>query len=203
MLIYKVAKIEPLQGEEWEERLARLPAWRRVRVLAYRRPEDRLRSLAASELLVQGCKELGWGTDGGTDAHGKPQLTESGHYFSLSHAGDYAVAAFADTPVGIDVEYAHRFTGSEQINRLADKILTEKERASWNQIDDPQKRESELIRIWTCKEAYAKMLGTGLATDFAQIETTNPAQYQSSYLGGAYWMSICRKACNFYPDLIR
>ncbi len=141
-----------------------------------------------------------------------------GRYFNLSHAGDYAAAVFSDHPVGIDIECCGRFAdksslrerqtsaeekragvgegevhtgkGQARMLRIARRILSEQEAQIWKQTPD-DKKESELVRIWTRKEAYAKMDGRGLAMDFKTIDTLREDIYQTQQIAPGYWISVC------------
>ena len=75
-----------------------LPAERYEKLLRYRQEEDRLRCFASSLLLQKAAQ----GRSISYNEAGKP-LAE-GLSFNLSHSGDYAVLAEADSPVGVDIE---------------------------------------------------------------------------------------------------
>jgi phosphopantetheinyl transferase len=84
---------------------------------------------------------------------GKPDFDGPLH-FSLSHGKTLAVAALADGPVGVDVELLRPCHP-----RLADRVLSAAER---RQLDEAPDRDLTLLQFWTLKEAYVKLLGTGL-----------------------------------------
>jgi len=90
--------------------------------------------------------------------HAKPMLSgQSNVHFNISHSGRWVVAAFAEKPVGIDIErvktanmlVAHRFFSEEEIAFLTQKQMTE--------------RDEWFFRFWTLKESYLKAIGTGLS----------------------------------------
>ncbi len=214
-----VASVLPLMEEqEFQAKLSEVSDGRRRKVLACSGQMDRCRSLACGLLFAEGCRREGWSTEVYEGRYGKPMLRSPepdedrkeaagamhpdglipGRYFNLSHAGDYAAAVFSDHPVGIDIECCGRFadesshTGKGQVRmlRIARRILSEQEAQIWKQTPD-DKKESELVRIWTRKEAYAKMDGRGLAMDFKTIDTLREDIYQTQQIAPGYWISVC------------
>lgn len=85
--------------------------------------------------------------------HGKPYLPGLELLVSLSYTDDVVAVAVSSGPqVGIDVE---RIAATD-FHGFADVALAPSERAT-----SPRER----ARLWTCKEAYLKATGTGLAVD--------------------------------------
>lgn len=88
--------------------------------------------------------------------NGKPFFENAGIHFNLSHSGSAVVAAFADFPVGMDIEsrgrcrdfvgIARRFFHPEE----ADKIAGSGD-------------EGQFLRFWTGKEAMLKLSGEGIS----------------------------------------
>lgn len=92
---------------------------------------------------------------------GKPMLPPpwDSVNFNLSHCGDLAlVAVSCDGPVGVDLEC---------LSRAPDLLECELKFCHPAEIrtlpDDQSARATELLRIWTAKEALLKALGTGLS----------------------------------------
>ena len=100
---------------------------------------------------------------------GKPYFEESSLHFSISHTKDHAFCVLSHRPVGIDAEEKDR-----RVNlRLAEKILSEPERARFDAAED---QPDALLRLWVLKEAAAKLTGEGLRgypnqTDFDPTDT--------------------------------
>ena len=92
--------------------------------------------------------------------HGAPYL-EDGPYFSISHCKQGIVVAVSETPIGIDIEAIRPLNEG-----LVQKAMNPQEQA---QIAAAANPEQEFIRLWTRKEAYVKMLGTGIISDMHQI----------------------------------
>ena len=92
--------------------------------------------------------------------HGAPYL-EDGPYFSISHCKQGIVVAVSETPIGIDIEAIRPLNEG-----LVQKAMNPQEQA---QIAAAANPEQEFIRLWTRKEAYVKMLGTGIISDMHKI----------------------------------
>ncbi|WP_171166977.1 4'-phosphopantetheinyl transferase superfamily protein [Streptomyces sp. I05A-00742] len=90
--------------------------------------------------------------------HGRPAAAGAPLHFNLSHAGDLVLFAFADTPVGADVEEVQRASVVESVGRS----LHPREVAELAALPEAD-RTSAFSRCWTRKEAYLKGTGTGLA----------------------------------------
>ena len=137
-----------------EEQLTlRLPPERLEKMRQYLLPADRLRCLAGGllmEIIAKGRKIL-------YEKYGKPYLPE-GPYFNLSHAGDFVCLAVSETsPVGIDIEL-HR---SEDFLALG-KTAFHPDEYSYLKEDSAAEK---FYTIWTLKESYAKMFGTGFSIE--------------------------------------
>ena len=88
--------------------------------------------------------------------NGKPVL--SAHpdiHFSLSHSGKLTVCAVSEQTVGADVEAWQQMEG-----QIAEICFTAVE-LKW--LKAQQKADQAFMRLWTRKESYLKMLGTGLS----------------------------------------
>jgi len=90
-----------------------------------------------------------------TTPRGKPYLEDVPLHFSISHTKKHAFCILAPHPVGIDAEEKDRKIDL----RLAEKILSDAERARYEQTEDKQ---AALLRFWVLKEAAAKLTGEGL-----------------------------------------
>ncbi|MBN1912702.1 MAG: 4'-phosphopantetheinyl transferase superfamily protein [Pirellulales bacterium] len=86
--------------------------------------------------------------------------------FNISHCRQLVVVAVgSDFPVGVDVEYLDRSIDSPP----AAGVLAPGERA-WLEGRLPEERAIDFLRLWTLKEAYAKLRGQGVSLDFATFE---------------------------------
>lgn len=89
---------------------------------------------------------------------GKPYAKGLPVHFSISHSGNYAVCAVADSEIGADIEKIRAITP-----RAADRFATEAEK---EYISASQ---NGFFEIWTLKEAYFKCIGTGLGSDIKSV----------------------------------
>ena len=92
--------------------------------------------------------------------HGTPYL-EDGPYFSISHCKQGIVVAVSETPIGIDIEAIRPLNEG-----LVQKAMNPQEQAQIAAAENPAQ---EFIRLWTRKEAYVKMQGTGIISDMHEI----------------------------------
>jgi 4'-phosphopantetheinyl transferase len=100
--------------------------------------------------------------------HGRPRVAPgrgagAAPHFSLSHAGDLALAAFAARPVGVDIEDV---PSSATVSDIA-PMLHPREQAELNSLPRHE-RPSAFARCWARKEACLKATGQGLAQGVAQ-----------------------------------
>lgn len=139
---------------------------RKEHILRFRRREDQVRSLTGEWLLRQLLKAH-WDMTSPVilrQENGKPFLQDSCLHISITHSGDLVACAADEQPVGIDVERMQPFRWA-----LADKVCTPRELCY---VLGKLPREGEICEdwgairrfyeIWTGKEAWFKMLGTGL-----------------------------------------
>ena len=97
--------------------------------------------------------------------YGAPYLAD-GPYFSISHCKQAIAVVVSDSPVGIDIEGIRKMDDG-----LVRKTMNTQEQA---QIAAAANSEQEFIRLWTRKEAYVKMQGTGIIYDMHQILADTP-----------------------------
>jgi 4'-phosphopantetheinyl transferase len=98
--------------------------------------------------------------------HGKPHLAATDLSFNASDTGDFVVVALASAELGVDIEVLRPLARQE---RLARRICTERELEAFMAIPEAQ-RDAALLRLWTCKEAALKALGTGLSGGVKNVE---------------------------------
>ncbi|MFI5761396.1 4'-phosphopantetheinyl transferase family protein [Streptomyces sp. NPDC051563] len=93
--------------------------------------------------------------------HGRPALPGLPLHFSLSHAGDAVLVAFADAPVGVDIERRPDPAVAAQVASELTEVLHPAERAELSVLAAGE-RPAAVARCWTRKEAYLKGVGIGL-----------------------------------------
>ena len=193
MLKVYYANIAPLREAISRERnMFLIPEARREQLVKLKSEVEQMRGLAVSVLLRIALEEEGVSFDTlefARGAHGKPYIVDCDIYFNVSHAGEYALSAGCDQDVGVDVESLTRLDEQpNQVMRIAERILTDKERKLWEQSG---MNASELLRIWTRKESYAKREGIGLSIGLESVYTTENAFYQERQLKDEYYMTVC------------
>ncbi len=152
-------------------------------IMRIKSEDNRLRAMSAGMLIKDMCDKLDIAYPKVLrDEHGKPYI--EGHpeiYFNISHSGMFAVLAYGDKPVGIDIQETRNVTES-----FARRILNESEYDSYD-MSDPK----AICRVWTVKEAYSKLLGLGLGYDFRDcvVDTDNKTV---SDINGAYGSALYR-----------
>ena len=87
--------------------------------------------------------------------------------FNVSHTRWMALIAVTQQhPVGIDVEWIDQ---KIQDREIAERFFSEKE-ATYLTSLSPVDRTCQFFSYWTCKEAYLKMHGKGIAEGLGQSE---------------------------------
>lgn len=142
-----------------EKMLARLPQWRRAKALSYAREIDRRQSAAAYLLLRELLAMHGSDTEEPFvySENGKPSFVGDGRVaFSISHCAEAVACAVSDegkvgcdvesVPVEVDFEVCVAVFDAEEISAIG------------NSANPPL----EFTRLWTLREARAKLLDTDL-----------------------------------------
>lgn len=94
------------------------------------------------------------------ESKGKPYISHVSWHYNLSHSGDYVALAISDAPVGIDIQEKRPYTDS-----LVKRFFSEAEAAAYESLLPATDRETLFFTLWCRKEAYGKLLGTGLTED--------------------------------------
>ena len=118
--------------------------------------------------------------------YGAPYL-EKGPYFSISHCKQGIAVAVSETPIGIDIEAIRPFNEG-----LMRKTMNSEEQTYILSSLNP---EIEFIRLWTRKEAYVKMQGTGIIADMHDIlcNATNVHWEEILDVEKRFICTICKK----------
>lgn len=191
-----VACVTPLYDNQiFEKKCKWLSAERREGLDKYRKQEDKCRSMGAGLLLEYGLREYGFSLSGvpGKRAavirrgeHGKPYIEGVSLHFNLSHSGEYAVAAFGTTALGVDIERIRSVN-----EKLAERFFT-KEEAAFLEETVPTERDRVFTALWTRKESYMKAVGKGMSLplrDFSVIGDKIPFATWKKPEG--YCLSVC------------
>lgn len=189
----KIVKVNtPEDFGKYEALLHKISSERRERISRMKFPRKKTISLV-TELLVRSeiSKELG--IDRGAiefsyNEYGKPFLKGGGYFFSVSHSGEYiAFAGETDSPIGVDIQLKGRAD-----YRVAERFFTEDE---YSAICSSPAPEREFFKIWSLKEAYVKMLGTGMATPFSTFSVLTDEFRKISLFEeyGDFVLSVCSR----------
>ena len=156
-------------SDSWfKEIMPLLPEKRREKAERMRFMEGKKIELLVGMLLHYALQEYGlsdWDVE--LSQYGKPFIRrEDGRepvYFSISHTGPIAAVAISrENALGLDIEevkddrigIAGRFFKPDE-NELLKRIAASPESGE-------KDADAAFIRLWTCKEAYGKLKGTGL-----------------------------------------
>lgn len=176
----EVARLFPLVSEQ-----------RRLQALRYTHTFGRYCSLKSYEILLELYNE--WSgeqhdllPDFLYNEHGAPYWTDR-PYFSISHCKQGIAVAISEQPIGIDIEAIRPLNEG-----LVQKAMNTQEQALIQAAANPA---LEFIRLWTRKEAYVKMLGTGINSDMHEIlRDTQPVIWTEFFSEDkGYICTICKK----------
>jgi 4'-phosphopantetheinyl transferase len=109
------------------------------------------------------------------DHNGKPYLVtpqlQPRLEFNLSHAGDLVVIALArGHAVGVDVEWLRPLDDLEGLTKATCSAREQRYLAALN----PAARTTAFYQLWTRKEAWVKLRGTGLREPLPALEVDEP-----------------------------
>ena len=167
MQIYLFDDYDSVTDEILAGLIASLPEERRQKALRFRRRNDRISCAAAYLLLGYGLRQSRGilSFTAAENENGKPYLTDHpGVYFNLSHCGCGCICALSGSEAGADIQDI--VLPEENTLRC---VCSGKELAAVTLSDDPGR---EFTRIWCMKEAYLKMLGTGITDDLKKTDTS-------------------------------
>lgn len=111
------------------------------------RSNQRACEIMASRLLIRSVLNHNYELCHTDD--GAPHLKNFTQHISISHSSHIVGIAFADTPIGIDIEHK-----VDQVIRVREKFLNEHELAT---VDSNDKISN--LKFWTAKEAVYKVHG--------------------------------------------
>ena len=198
----KVYINDHLQDFDLNEAFALMSRQRREYLLRYRNERAQRAGAAAYVLLCEGLREL-YGVEEAPSfafgEHGKPSIIgREDIFFSLSHCREAACCAISSEPVGIDVESLRSFSPS-----LLRRTMNPEEAESILAASHPQ---LAFVHLWTQKEAYLKLIGTGLVDELHEVLTQAHERgfvfETNDNADGRYVYSLCFKASPDSPSLL-
>ncbi len=177
----KVLQLNPLKPfSEYDGYLPLVSDKRREKIHSLKNDKDKTASLF-SELFI--LSQAGVSSkDILYNEYGKPYIDRTGYHFSISHSHSLIVFVSDCLPVGIDTEPV------TEKKQPAVRFFTPNEKAM---IKSPE----DFYTIWTKKEAYIKMLGTGLSTPLSSFDVTKsiPETWFLSTYTNNHIISVCTK----------
>ncbi|MGN0569012.1 MAG: 4'-phosphopantetheinyl transferase family protein [Candidatus Fimenecus sp.] len=135
---------------------------------------------AAAALIDMGVLNLHY------EKNGKPLADNC--FVSISHSENMIAVCTSDKPVGIDIEY---IDDSRNFCRLAERFFKDSELEFFNRRKDAV----SFYEIWTKKEAYSKILGTGTGEIFKGFDvfSLNDVVFHTEQAND-YIITLCEKA---------
>ena len=134
---------------------------RREKVIRYRMPDDRKRSLGAGIILRRILQENGLTENDLRYSENEKPVADS-VFFNVSHAGDYVVGVSSDCQVGCDIEKIRKAP-----MEIAQRHFLVTESAYIQAAPD---RDKAFFTLWTLKESYMKMTGMGMSLPLDSFE---------------------------------
>ena len=174
-MIFKVFDDMSQCGLEEVERLKHcVSAQRREQAMRYSHVFGQYCCMKAYEMLQELLKEVSNNEETLEflyNEYGAPYL-QDGPYFSISHCKAGIAVAVSEKPIGIDIEAVR-----EPKEGLVSKTMNTEEYTSIIADSSP---DWAFIRLWTQKEAYLKMKGTGIISDLKLVLTdAQDAEFRS------------------------
>lgn len=161
-----------------------LPSERQQKILNCRQRQKRIQSFGAGILLERVLSKHGLSPQQVyTDQNGKPMV--EGAYFNLAHSGGVVICAISNMPVGCDIEQIKTAP-----KKVAIRHFSEEEKAYLNQFSN-EEYDRAFFRVWTKKESYLKMIGTGLRVSLETVECKD-CHVQEYEIDG-YQVTVCAK----------
>ena len=153
-------------------------------------PGNRRRSIGAGLLLHYALREAGAKDYSiAKNEFGKPYLINEDISFNISHSGDAVICGVirGKTDIGVDVEYIRKYNPA-----VFNRYFSEKEQKWAEKKFGNLKNVDEIYtRLWTLKESYVKMTGTGIEDNFSKIELSEVDACFHMFSLPDYCVSFC------------
>ena len=153
---WSYCKISDFSSEEYDKAYENLSLSRKKRIDRLTAPDSRMRSLAGELLVLQTLKKE-YNIDGviECDEKGKPYLKGNEIFISIAHSGEYVACAVDESPIGIDIEKIRDIDF-----KITNRVCSEEEKEYL--FENEAEKLYRFYEIWTAKEAFFKMRGTGI-----------------------------------------
>lgn len=170
--------IRDLSQKEYDSIYQSLTPSRKEHIDRFLREDDRKRSLAGEYIIQKLLSDKFGITDASIERlpNGRPILNGANLFISISHCDDIVVCAVSEKETGIDTErikpiklsLIKRFCVTEE----KEYILKNSPYSKTLPYCDDKETLDRFYEIWTAKEAYFKMLGTGIK-DLKSVNVLN------------------------------
>lgn len=180
--------IRDLSYESYTHYYSLMSEEKKRRVARFRFEDDKKRTVVG-EMLARGAISKWCGIPEESiifeiAEHGKPYAKDLNVEFNISHSADMVVCAVDATPVGIDVEKIHpvdlntakRIFNKEEIQCIFECIPCVEDYNHY--INDAVLQ--RFFELWTKKEAYGKLVGTGLFVE-SNVDTDLTTWMENGY----------------------
>lgn len=200
-VLITVRGIQEISETELEYMESRLPAYRLEKAHRYRRREDRVNSIVSYSLLdymIRSYYNAELPGEPKYNQYGKPLFTDIGAEVSISHCSGGVCCAVSEKPVGADMENV-----ITDYYKLVSYVLSENEQHLLHEADSPEKLFTEM---WTQKEAFLKMKGTGLINKLSDCDVTLFRKKYPELIRNIIWhdetcISVCSYKMMKYEDI--
>lgn len=168
MVFFKLT--DSITERQLAEAIESLPSWRKEKATSFAHIAGKIACTYSYLLVMEALKKVYSITDDTPwqyNEYGKPFLTKHKDiHFNISHCKGAVACIVGNQPVGIDIE---------SIRPLKEDLLRYCcNKGEINRIYSSPNPEQEFARLWTCKEAIFKLLGTGITHSVKSILTENP-----------------------------
>lgn len=183
--IYAFFDVDQFDQASFEYFKQYLPPERRARMQRYRREIDRKNCLISYMLLHHGLY-INYGIQNprlSYHPNGKPFLPDFPHiHFNISHCSQGCICGISDLPIGVDIQEVRSFS-----QLIAERCCSEEELNVLGHSDEPA---SEFIKMWSMKESYLKMKGTGLIEDLRMVDTTKLSDKIKTFIYNGCYIAV-------------
>ncbi|MGG3571973.1 4'-phosphopantetheinyl transferase superfamily protein [Bacillus gobiensis] len=143
-----------------------LPPIKRERIKSFYHIEDSIRSLLGYMMLQKVLPRSQYPDSISFTEYGKPFVKNQNHFqFNISHSMRLVVLAVSKYEIGVDIEYIKPVCLDSMSG-----ALTKEEYAYLQSLPDDE-AEKYFYTIWTVKESFLKMIGTGLSLSPDRLNT--------------------------------
>ena len=167
-MIYLFSEYDKITPEMEQQLIDKLPPKLREKSLRFRHNGGRISCILGYLIFLYGFRNIYKETalpDFDITADGKPYLKANPDiHLNISHCNGAAACIFSDMAVGLDIQDARQ----SSLNHIS-RICSEEEIIKITNSTEP---DLEFCRIWSVKEALAKLSGKGIV--FKDIKTLSP-----------------------------